>query len=239
MRPGQPVTFQVGQHPQRSVQRDGVTGSAATDDRAERRDLRDRDHGAESRAEAETGHDRERDDRGDAPEQRASGRERSDALPPAGEMFAVLNQSAAGAPAQSHPRARRCRVVRAASNTGTPGALATAGSAPVLQPVKAVTSAMTIDSLFAPLPTEESRAMVCSRREQAVEDDQASPWRDRCDPTPVLNDAEVPADAVVVTAMTTGLTQKSNAAATTSNSRFSAASAADRVAEGRGGGRGF
>ena len=39
------------------------------------------------------------------------------------------------------PGARTLPVVRAANNTGTPGALATAGSAPVLQPVKAVTSA--------------------------------------------------------------------------------------------------
>jgi HlyD family secretion protein len=141
---------------------------------------------------------------------------------PTEEMFAVLNQSVPPELQRNRtPGARGTRpVVQAANNTGTPGVLATAGSAPVLQPVKAVTSgAMTIDSLFAPLPTEESRAMVW----QYDENKQLKMIRLRLGATDgtyteVLNDAEVPADAVVVTAMTTGLTQKSNAAATTSNS---------------------
>ena len=141
---------------------------------------------------------------------------------PTEEMFAVLNQSVPPALQRNRtPGARGTRpVVQAANNTGTPGALATAGSAPVLQPVKAVTSgAMTIDSLFAPLPTEESRAMVW----QYDENKQLKMIRLRLGATDgtyteVLNDAEVPADAVVVTAMTTGLAQKSNATATTSNS---------------------
>jgi HlyD family secretion protein len=163
---------------------------------------------------------------------------------PTEEMFAVLNQSVPPELQRNRtPGARGTRpVVRAANNTGTPGALATAGSAPVLQPVKAVTSgAMTIDSLFAPLPTEESRAMVW----QYDENKQLKMIRLRLGATDatyteVLNDAEVPADAVVVTAMTTGLTQKSNAAATTSNSPLLGGQRGGPGGRGSGpGGRGF
>jgi HlyD family secretion protein len=141
---------------------------------------------------------------------------------PTEEMFAVLNQPAppqlqrnrtAGA-AGSRP------VVQAASRSGTPGAQATTGSTPAAQPVNAMNSgAMTIDSLFAPLPAEESRAAVW----QYDENKQLKMIRLRLGATDgtyseVLNAADVPSDAVVVTAMRTGLEQKTNGSSTPAQS---------------------
>jgi HlyD family secretion protein len=141
---------------------------------------------------------------------------------PTEEMFAVLNQPAppqlqrnrtAGA-AGSRP------LVQAANRSGTPGAQATTGSTPAAQPVNAMNSgAMTIDSLFAPLPAEESRAAVW----QYDENKQLKMIRLRLGATDgtyseVLNAADVPSDAVVVTAMRTGLEQKTNGSSTPAQS---------------------
>ena len=141
---------------------------------------------------------------------------------PSDEMFAVLNQSVPPelqrnrTPGASGTRA----VVQAVNRTGTAGAQATTGTTPALQPVKAVTSgAMTIDSLFAPLPTEESRAVVWLYDENK----HLKALRLRLGATDgtyteVLNGGDVPADAVIVTAMKTGLEQKASAASTTQSS---------------------
>jgi HlyD family secretion protein len=141
---------------------------------------------------------------------------------PTEEMFTVLNQpvppqlqrnrtpGAAGSPP----------VVQAANRSGTPGAQATTGSTPAAQPVKAMNSgAMTIDALFAPLPTEESRTVVW----QYDENKQLKMIRLRLGATDgtyteVLNAADVPSDAVVVTAMKTGLEQKANGSSTPAQS---------------------
>jgi hypothetical protein len=94
-------------------------------------------------------------------------------------------------------------------------AIATSGST-VAQPVKAMNSgAMTIDSLFAPLPAEESRAVVW----QYDENKQLKMIGLRLGATDgtyteVLNAADVPSDAVVVTAMRTGLEQKASGSST-------------------------
>jgi len=141
---------------------------------------------------------------------------------PTDEMFAVLNQSVPPELQRNRsPRASGTQaVVQAANRTGTAGAQATTGTTPALQPVKAVTSgAMTIDSLFAPLPTQEGRAVVW----QYDENKQLQALRLRLGATDgtyteVLNEAEVPADAVIVTAMKTGLEQKSSTASTTQSS---------------------
>ena len=100
---------------------------------------------------------------------------------PTAEMFAVLNQPVPPELQRNRtPGARATgQVVQAANRGGTPGAQATTGATPSVQPVKA-SGAMTIDSLFAPLPTEESRGAVWQyRREQAPRVPQAPPWRDR------------------------------------------------------------
>ena len=110
-------------------------------------------------------------------------------------------------------------VVQAANRGGTPGAQATSGSTAAV-PVKAVDSgAMTIDSLFAPLPAEESRALVW----QYDENKQLKMIRLRLGATDgtyteVVNAADVPSDAVVVTAMRTGLEQKTNGSSTPAQS---------------------
>jgi HlyD family secretion protein len=141
---------------------------------------------------------------------------------PTEEMFAVLNQAVPPelqrnrTPGASGTRA----VVQAANRAGTAGTQATTGTTPALQPVKAVTSgAMTIDSLFAPLPAEESRALVW----QYDQNKQLKALRLRLGATDgtyteVLNDADVPADAVIVTAMKTGLEQKTGTASTPQSS---------------------
>jgi len=136
---------------------------------------------------------------------------------PTEEMFAVLNQPAPPQLQRNRTGAAGSRsVVQAANRGGTPGAQATSGSMPAAQPVKAVNSgAMTIDSLFAPLPAEESRAVVW----QYDENKQLKMIRLRLGATDgtyteVLNAADVPSDAVVVTAMRTGVEQKANGSST-------------------------
>ena len=133
---------------------------------------------------------------------------------PTEEMFTVLNQPAP-------PQLQRARpVVQAANGSGTQGVQATTGSAPAPQPVKAMNSgAMTIDSLFAPLPAEESGAVVW----QYDENKQLKMIRLRLGATDgtyteVVNAADVPSDAVVVTAMRTGLEQKTNGPSTPAQS---------------------
>jgi hypothetical protein len=78
---------------------------------------------------------------------------------------------------------------------------------------------MTIDSLFAPLPTEESRAGVW----QYDENKHLELLRLRLGATDgtyteVLNDTDVPDNAVVVTAMRTGLEPKTGTSSTAQSS---------------------
>jgi HlyD family secretion protein len=133
---------------------------------------------------------------------------------PTDEMFAVLNQPLPPELQRNRtPGARDTRaVVQAVSTTTVPRAQGTTGSTPAVQPARAVASGpMTIDSLFAPLPTEESRGVVW----QYDANKQLKMIRLRLGATDgtyteVLNEADVPADGVVVTAMRTGLEQKTN-----------------------------
>jgi HlyD family secretion protein len=139
---------------------------------------------------------------------------------PTEEMFAVLNQSVPPELQRNRPPggSGTGAVVQAVNRTGT--MQGTTGSTPALQPVAAVTSgAMTIDSLFAPLPTEESHAVVWqydgNKHLQAL--------RLRLGATDgtyseVLNDDDVPGDGVIVTAMKTGLPQKTSTAPSTQTS---------------------
>ena len=82
MRPGQNVNFRVDAYPERHVPRHGAAGAPAAGRGAERRDLLDRDRGAQPGAEAEAGDDGERQHRDRAAHQRAADPERRASLPP-------------------------------------------------------------------------------------------------------------------------------------------------------------
>ena len=82
---------------------------------------------------------------------------------PTAEMFAVLNQPVPQELQRNRtPGGRGTRPAQAADSTGTPAPRGTTGSPSAPQPVDALTSsgAMTIDSLFAPITTAESRGAV-------------------------------------------------------------------------------
>jgi HlyD family secretion protein len=136
---------------------------------------------------------------------------------PTAEMFSVLNQpappelqrtgngrsggarstSAAAAPAQAQRGANQSTVV--------PGK-ATPAKGAETKPVQLTGNATTIDALFGPLASTETRGMVW----QYDAAGQLKPLRLRLGATDgtyseVLNDSDVPADARVVTAMKTGL----------------------------------
>ena len=135
---------------------------------------------------------------------------------PTDEMFAVLNQAVP--PGLQRSRTAGAQGARPgtgnANNAVAPRSQPAA--APVAPPARATASgAMTVDSLFAPVTTQESRAVAW----QYDANRQLKMIRLRLGATDgtyteVLNDTDVPADAMVVTAMKTGLEQKSNAAAT-------------------------
>ena len=135
---------------------------------------------------------------------------------PTAEMFAVLNQPVPQELQRNRtPGARGTRpTAQADSRTGAQAPQGTTGSTPASRPVETLTSsgAMTIDSLFAPIATAESRGAVW----QYDANKQLKMVRLRLGATDgtyteVLNEADVPADGVVVTAMKTGLEQKTNA----------------------------
>jgi HlyD family secretion protein len=140
---------------------------------------------------------------------------------PTAEMFAVLNQAVPPELQRTRPAGNGTRPAggRAATagspNTApTPPAPEAAGGATLLQRRAADTSgATTIDSLFGPLPSVETRAIVWQH-----EHNQLKPLRLRLGATDgtyteVVNEADVPAAAALVTAMKTGLEQKATAAA--------------------------
>ena len=127
---------------------------------------------------------------------------------PTEEMFAVLNQAIpADLQRTRGTGARGARpgnpAAQAGSAAGAQGAAATTGTTP---PSRTLTSgATTIDALFAPVATAETRGAVW----QYGTDHQLKMIRLRLGATDgtfteVLNEADVPADAVMVTAMKTG-----------------------------------
>jgi HlyD family secretion protein len=146
---------------------------------------------------------------------------------PTAQMFSVLNQAVpaelqrnrtAGAPGARGTRAGAAgtappqpSVVPAVQRTTAHGASA--------QPAKTQTAdATTIDALFAPLPATETRGVVW----QYDANRQLKLARLRLGATDgtfteILNDADVPAEAVVVTAMKTGLEPSATAAAPSSS----------------------
>jgi HlyD family secretion protein len=136
---------------------------------------------------------------------------------PTEEMFAVLNQAIpADLQRTRGPGASGSRPGNPAAQAGSAavaqGATATTGTT---QPSRTLTSgATTIDALFAAVPTADTRGAVW----QYGPDHQLKMIRLRLGATDgtyteVLNEADVPADAVMVTAMKTGLEPKSNATA--------------------------
>ena len=146
---------------------------------------------------------------------------------PTTEMFSVLNQSA---PAELQRTGSGTRGGRPRTDGGTPSASQGQRTAPAAQPARAAqtpaarttpstaSKATTIDALFAPLATSESRGMVWqydgSKQLKAV--------RLRLGATDgtfteVLNEADVPVEAQIVTAMKTGLEPAARAAAGVGN----------------------
>ena len=131
---------------------------------------------------------------------------------PTAEMFAVLNQAVpaelqrnrtAGARGPADPAAARTT----AQPQVVPAVQRTVSNNTPAQPSSTVTgNATTIDALFAPLPATESRGMVwqydANRHLQLL---RLRLGATDGSYTEVLNDADVPADAAVVTAMRTGL----------------------------------
>ena len=139
---------------------------------------------------------------------------------PTAEMFSVLNQPA---PAELQRTGTGARGGRARTDGGSPSSAAQAQrSAPAAPPAAAApatpartaaSKATTIDALFAPLTTTESRGMVW----QYDGNKQLKAVRLRLGSTDgtfteVLNEADVPADAQIVTAMKTGLEPAAKAA---------------------------
>jgi len=161
---------------------------------------------------------------------------------PTAEMFSVLNQPA---PPELQRTGTGARGGRARGNAASPSSLqpqvnarpAVAASTP---PARTATSkATTVDALFAPLATTESRGMVW----QYDGNKQLKAVRLRLGATDgtfteVLNDADVTTDAQIVTAMKTGLEQTTKTATTnqTGNPLMGGGPPGGR---GGGGGRGF
>jgi hypothetical protein len=143
---------------------------------------------------------------------------------PTAEMFSVLNQPAP-------PELQRNGTgTRARTGSGNPSAGQAQRLGPAAQPASAAqaaaaqvtaskaSKATTLDALFAPLAASESRGMVW----QYDAGKQLKPVRLRLGATDgafteVLNEAEVPAEAQIVTAMKTGLEPAARAAAGTSS----------------------
>ena len=143
---------------------------------------------------------------------------------PTAEMFSVLNQPAPPE-LQRNGTGTRARTdsgnpsAGQAQRPGPPAQRASAAQAAAAQVTASRASkATTIDALFAPLAVSESRGMVW----QYDAEKQLKPVRLRLGATDgafteVLNEAEVPAEAQIVTAMKTGLEPAARAAAGTSN----------------------
>ena len=140
---------------------------------------------------------------------------------PTAEMFAVLNQAVPPELQRTRPAGNgtrpaggRAATAGSANTAATPPAPEAAGGATLLQRRAANTSgATTIDSLFGPLPSVETRAIVWQH-----ENNQLKPLRLRLGATDgtyteVLNEADVPAAGALVTAMKTGLEQKTTTTA--------------------------
>jgi HlyD family secretion protein len=132
---------------------------------------------------------------------------------PTDQMFSVLNQAV---PAElQRSRGTNARGARPGTGAAPAASAQTAPPAPATaRPARAVTSgATTIDALFAPIATAESRGAAW----QYDASHQLKMMRLRLGATDgtfteVLNDSDVPADAVLVTAMKTGLEPAANTA---------------------------
>jgi HlyD family secretion protein len=171
---------------------------------------------------------------------------------PTAEMFRVLNQPAppefqpAAGGRSGQPRAnggsapsRQAQPGSAQSQAGS----ATAGQAPAKAPSQplraAAANATTIDALFAPVTTTESRATVWQYDASKL----LKPLRLRLGAsdgtfTEVLNETAIPADAQVVTAMKTGL-EAAARTATATPSGNPLMGGGPPGGRGPGGGRGF
>jgi HlyD family secretion protein len=142
---------------------------------------------------------------------------------PTAEMFSVLNQPAP-AELQRNGAGARARTdsgnpsAGQAQRPGPPAQAANASQATAAQAAAKASKATTIDALFAPLASSESRGIVW----QYDAEKQLKPVRLRLGATDgafteVLNDAEVPAEAQIVTGMKTGLEPAARAATGTSS----------------------
>ena len=166
---------------------------------------------------------------------------------PTTEMFTVLNQPA---PAELQRTGAGTRGGRARASGGDPPAAGQAQrSAPAAQPAPAAqapgarttpSKATTVDALFAPLATSESRGTVW----QYDGNKQLKAIRLRLGATDgtyteVLNEADVAGDAQIVTAMKTGLEPAARAATGTSSGNPLMGGGPPGGRGGAGGGRGF
>jgi HlyD family secretion protein len=130
---------------------------------------------------------------------------------PTPEMFSVLNQPA---PPELQRTGTGTRGGRARTDSGNPSTAQPASASPAAAPGRLTASkATTIDALFAPLATSESRGMVW----QYDGNKQLKAVRLRLGATDgtfteVLNEAEVPVEAQIATAMKTGLEPAARAA---------------------------
>ena len=161
-------------------------------------------------------------------------------------MFSVLNQPAPPELQRTGTGARGGRARTDAGSaspvqaqrSGSPAQPAPAATRPA--PLTAAAKATTIDALFAPLATTESRGMVW----QYDGNKQLKAVRLRLGATDgtfteVLNDADVSADAQIVTAMKTGLEQNTRTATTTQSGNPLMGGGPPGGRGGPGGGRGF
>jgi HlyD family secretion protein len=164
---------------------------------------------------------------------------------PTAEMFSVLNQPA---PAEMQRTGAGPRGGRARTDSGSPAANLAQRTAPAVPAAGAVppaarttaSRATTIDALFAPLAPSESRGMVW----QYDGNKQLKAVRVRLGATDgtyteVLNEAEIPVDAQIVTAMKTGLEQNTRTATTTQSGNPLMGGGPPAGRGGPGGGRGF
>ena len=164
---------------------------------------------------------------------------------PTAEMFSVLNQpvppelgnrNAGGRPARADGQGAASTGRTSSAQSPIPGAQGTSGTAPAARAAIVPTSgATTIDALFAPLPTTETRGVIWSYDGQ-----QLKPLRLRLGATDgtfteVLNETDVPAAAQIVTAMKTGLEPKAAGGSTTQRSPLMGGQPGGPGGPGRGG----
>src|SRR5688572_18463777 len=165
---------------------------------------------------------------------------------PTAEMFSVLNQPA---PAELQRTGAGTRGGPARTDGTNSSAGQAQRSAPAAQAARAMqapvagttaSKATTIDALFAPIAPSESRGMVW----QYDSNKQLKAVRLRLGATDgtfteVLNEADVPAEAQIVTAMKTGLEQNTRTATTTQNGNPLMGGGPPGGRGAPGGGRGF